>query len=398
MALRASRWIQRQYDEQTGGYRLSPVSPPCLIGSACAVLASETLGCADELPDKSRLAAHILSYQEPDGWFVDPLLRPPQGEQHSEAYMWGHGTFHALMALDALGAKPDHPLEFLDRWRGDGEVYDWIEQLDWSNPWRESNWVEWIGFFLLADAGLSVDDVPIQGSCFPPGFGGLLQWLEDHQDPETGFWGEPPYEDDLRTLHLMAAAYHHYVFFYATDHPIRGLDRIVDQTLALQQVDGLFFPGCPGSNPCVDLDAIDILANMHRLTDYRREDIETSMQRSLLVLLRNQRRDGAFSHCVPPDQSSASRFRLALFSSERSGLGRIAHLFFRRAEEPNTCYAGCSALPFNTRSGDMFAQWFRPLAITIAATVLGPERAPVWWHFGFRKQITQGWWPGEKKH
>jgi hypothetical protein len=42
----------------------------------------------------------------------------------------------------------------------------------------------------------------------------------------------------------------------------------------------------------------------------------------------------------------------------------------------------------------MFSQWFRPLGIALAASVLGEDEAPVWWDFGFRDRITQGWWPG----
>lgn len=309
--------------------------------------------------------------------------------------MRGHATFLAMMALDALGEPACEGLPFLDAWRDDQRVYEWIDRLDWTNPWRGSNWVEWIGYWLLADAGLSAADVPLPQHRYPPGFTGLLQWLEDHQDPETGFWGEPPVSGDQRILHQMAGAYHHYVFYYATGRPIRGIERIVDHTLALQQPDGLFFPDCPGSNPCVDLDAIDILANMHRLADYRRRDIEASMRRAILALLANQRRDGAFAHCVAPDQLHRAPFGIGLLRLGRSAFSRIGRALTGRAETADSCYAGCSGMPFGTRQGDMFSQWFRPLAIALAATVLGPEECPVWWDFGFRRQITQGWWPGQ---
>ena len=403
LAGRAAGWIDRQYDATRSAFRFSPESAPSLVGSACAALAAETLGALGAWSAKRRraVAQGIRRFQRPDGWFEDPLLVPRAGADLDAHYLRGHATFLALMSLDALGEQAVFPLEFLDRWRDDDTVNDWIDKLDWTNPWRESNWVEWIGYWLLRDAGFTVADVPLSRVRWPRGFAGLFAWLRDHQDPTTGMWGTPPRPEPQRTLHLMAGAYHHYVFYYATGTPVPHLEAIVDHCLALQQADGLFLPGVSGGGPCEDLDAIDILANMHRLGDYRRTDIEQALERALGGLCDNPRSDGAFVNRHDPIGSRGRTGWLAEAFSPRASRLRTRAGALKRAlllDQRGPCigYAGSRTLPFHRAGGDMFSQWFRPLAIALAATVLGPDGSPVWWGFGFRDRITQGWWAGDR--
>jgi len=405
VSVKASEWIKRQYTATQGGFRFSPRSPVCLVGSCCAVLAWEILG---KLPNRSHYeieawASYIQSFQRDDGWFEDPYLEPVEGSPLDSAWLRGHATFLAVMALDALGQQPDRPLEFLDKWRDDDYLYNWIDQLDWTNPWTESNRVEWIGYWLLADIGLTVDHVPLKKEQYPPGFGGLMQWLEDHQDPTTGFWGNPPFGGLVRTFHQMAAAYHHYVFYYATGCAIPYKDRIVDHTLALQRPDSLFAPQRMGGGPCEDLDAVDILANMHRLTEYRRNEIELALARALKALLQNQRSAGAFVYGLDGGWLSRLPSLLKTFfrpwypPRPRTRLWALRRYVQATGAGAQQYYLGCPRLPFRAKGGDMFSQWFRPLAIAIAASVLGRNHSPVWWKFGFRRQITQGWWPGDSR-
>lgn len=396
---KARAWVKSQYRPAQDGFQLSPGAPVCLIGTSCAALASEVL---DDLSSWSANAIgkwsdYIRSFQREDGWFQDPHLKPSPGNSLDSDYLRGHATFLALMALDALGQRPRRSLEFLGTWRNDSRLYDWFEQRDWTNPWRESNWVEWIGYWLLVDAGLKADDVPLPRSKWPPGFGGLLAWLEDHQDPTTGFWGDPPYHGLSRTLHMMAAAYHHYVFYYATGREIRYRDRIIDHTLLLQQPDGLFVPGRVGGGPCEDLDAVDILANMHSLTDYRRSDIESALSRAIDALVANQCHSGAFVYSAETNKTNLRSILKASYSrGPRTGLQVLRR--YLNASGVQRFYAGCPNLPFRAGEGDMFSHWFRALAIAIIADLLGPDRSPVWWCFSFRRQITQGWFPSADLH
>jgi hypothetical protein len=195
----------------------------------------------------------------------------------------------------------------------------------------------------------------------------------------------------------MAAAYQHYIFYYATGRPVPYLERIADQTLSLQQPDGLFAPGKAGGEPCQDLDPVDILANVHRQSDYRRADLEAALGRAVVALVANQRPGGAFVYAHENDRTSlGATLGVTLrprwppdLRTRLQALGR----YMKTELGPQKHYAGCVALPFHPGEGDMFSQWFRPLALAIASAVLGLESSPVWCLFGFRRQITQGWWP-----
>ena len=402
LTTRAMEWIARQRDPQSGSFRLAPESPASLIGTACAVLACETLGTLETWPAAWRTAtADVLrSRQRQDGWFHDPHLVAPPGSPLDSQYLAGHATFLTTMALDALGEPAPHRLEFLTQWRDDAALHAWISKLDWSNPWRESNWVEWIGYWLLAEAGKTTHDVPLPRRDWPRGFGGLMRWLDEHQDPETGMWGKPPFSGRQRILHLMAGAYHLCVFYYATGADLPRAKLIVDQVLDLQGPDGLFVPDRAGGGPCEDVDAVDILANLHRLVDYRRADIERALEVGLRALLANQRASGAFVWAYEDlyrwalGRSLRDLLRPWYRPGVRTRLRRVADNVDRARRGEHSSYAGSPGLPFRFMGGDMFSQWFRPLAISTAAVVLGPERSPVWWPFGFRRQIGQGWWPG----
>ena len=393
-------WIDRQGQAARGAFRFSPESAPSLIGTSCAVLAAELFGVLDGWSEtrKRDIAKGLLSHRGPDGWFVDPMLRPNSNATLNGRYLAGHATFLASMALDALRDEDATRFDFIDDgWRDDDALYAWLDQLDWTQPWRESNWVEWIGYSLLADAGVSVADVPLARTAWPAGFAGLMAWLVDHQDRATGMWGAPALPEPFRTLHQMAAAYHHYVFYYGTGTTIPLMDVIVDRTLALQQPDGLFLPAVRGGGPCEDLDAIDILANMHRLADYRRADIEQALRRALTALLRNQRQDGGFVNRSPlrtRRELLGEAFTLNVKPGLRRRLGAIKRTIHQDGQGDRTAYAGCQSMPFYWGGGDMFSQWFRPLSVALAASVLGEDEAPVWWDFGFRDRITQSWWPG----
>ena len=401
LPVKATYWIRQRYDPSQGAFRFSPRSPVCLLGSCCAALACEVLSSFPlwTSTQVEAWASFIQTFQRQDGWFEDPYLQPNAGNALDSDYLRGHATFLAVMALDALGRKPIYRLKFLDRWKDDDQLYEWIDRLEWTNPWRESNWVEWIGYWLLADGQLTSSDVPITRELYPRGFAGLLGWLDDHQDPVTGYWGNPPFEGPQRILCQMAGAYHHYVFYYATNKHIRYVERLVDHTLSLQQLDGLFAPHRVGGGPCEDLDAIDILANMHRLTDYRRDDIEKGLKRALIALLRNQRSNGAFVYAFHSDCSAwiSKSFRTLFCPTYSPGLLKRLQTLRQYVEVAKhgsvDFYGGCQGISFRIKEGDMFSQWFRPLAIAIAASAIGRNRSPVWWPFGFRRQITQGWWP-----
>ena len=396
---RATTWLRAMRGPRPGTYHFGTDAPVCLLGSACAALAAELLDRRRLEYERQDWIAHIGSFQRDDGLFDDPCLRPAADGARGAQYALMHQTFLATMALDALGAAPARPLALLGSWRDDDAVYRWIDQLPWDDPWRDSNWVEWIGYFLLADAGIRSADVPLLRERWPAGFGGLMAWLTEHIDRATGFWGRPALDEPWRSLNLVATAYHHYVFFYATGTPIPALDHVIDTVLALQQPGGLFLPGTTGGDPCADLDAIDVLANATRLIDYRRAAVHEALERAARAILGAQRRNGAFVWSRDPAETPTATQTLGRLLDPRPTVRaheRLRAVQAYRSERlgPRMRYAGAVGLKFRKAGGDLYSHWFRPLALAIAAQVLPAERRPISWDFGFRTQITQGWWPG----
>jgi hypothetical protein len=400
---KAFSWLNTQ-KIKNGQYRFSPLCrQPSLQGTTCTVLAMETLGVLFELDDIERNAcsSYINSFQQKDGWFKDPQLMSTHHKQqtHSKEYWLGHSTFLAQMALDALNTAPRYQFQFLDKWRDDAAVHEFIDSLDWTNPWRESNWVEWLGVWLLWDAGLRPPGT-IPKNKWPQGFGGLIKWLVDNQDPETGYWGNPPGSQQSKRFAMMAGAYHHYLFFYATGTEIPYVDRIIDNTLSLQEPDGLFGNGKVGGGPCEDMDAIDILANMSRLSDHRRKDVQKSLKKASKAILYNQRNNGAFVWRRQPERKIPflKRLRIAFAPRSEKPIGyRMSALTGKlvlETKEYTNYYGTSTELMYNVSKGDVFSMWFRPAALAIASTALGRRHAKIWWDFGFRNQFTQNWWPG----
>ena len=93
------------------------------------------------------------------GLFADPLLQqfPVQSAIHDEEYLLFQMTYFTLHALDALDAEPLHPLSFTDTFLEPHALQHWIDQLDWSNAWLQSNRVMFVMSFLIYRAERQAD-------------------------------------------------------------------------------------------------------------------------------------------------------------------------------------------------------------------------------------------------
>ncbi|MCH8271016.1 MAG: hypothetical protein IH985_07385, partial [Planctomycetes bacterium] len=131
----------------------------------------------------------------------------------------------------------------------------------------------------------------------------------------------------------------------------------------------------------------------------RRGEIEAALRRASLAILAGQRRNGAFvwaresAREAGIAQIAGAVLTSALRGGVREGLRGLRERWRARLGPPMR-YAGRSRLRFRKAGGDMYSHWFRPLALALAAGALPPDGRPVRWDFGFRDQISQGWWPG----
>lgn len=319
-----------------GGFRFAPECPVTVTSTAIGVLLGEGLGALDRQPvARQALAETIQSAQDPDsGLFVEPLSPGVrlEGELHSEEYFHWMTTYFALQALDALGEKPRYALHFLDSFPDRESVRNWLESLDWSNPWRESNRVMQFLAGLLFRLQWGNDPAAAER------YHDVLDWLDEQQDPRTGLWGV---KQGASLLNAVAGAYHFVPFYRYARRPVRGWSKIVDACLELQQEDGLFGPA-PGGGACEDLDVIDLLCNASRATGRLEPEIRQALTRAFWAIWNMQLPEGSFPYACA---EGGARYN---FSSWPATSARV-------------------------NGGDVWATWFRLCALHTIRSLLGDD-------------------------
>ncbi len=339
-----------------GAFRTSLVHDPArwpgvlLPGSYDALMALRLTGGLDRLSPAERDAAarFLKTFRGADGSFRNPQHTPestfkrPEREE-TDRYIQFHLGNYSLGALEALGDAEPPVLDFV-RWALDPAAVDaWLARRDMRDPWLEGNNIVNLASFLLLFARRGgADEAAAHASLRR-----LVDWHHFNQEPATGFWGVGQTHTPAGHLHAMAGATHNFHLFYALGEPIAHHRAIVDYCLTL-----------PTSimSACIDVDAVDILANFLILHDYRRADIRAWLSAKLAAVLAFQGPDGGFSDL-------------------RDGVRRLDG-WIGGYEEPQ----GIS---------NAFGTYFRLIAVAMIATVLWPGRHP--WRF--RRMIGIGYFP-----
>lgn len=274
-----------------GSYRYAKRSKvPILYASIYAVLLKH-LSCGLQnlsQPQKETWGKYINSFQcEGDGLYRDPLLNNAIAESE-DWWGWRHLSAHVVTALTALGAKPKYPFSFLNFIYEPGCAEKWIAAL----PWREkpdfvSNTVMNYGVLLQYErdfqgntkAGYALEEI--------------FAFLDRTQNPETGLWGKQPIHTPQELSVAVQTAYHLWNLYFYDGRPIQYQKHAIDSCLATQNWVGGYGVSL-NSSACEDIDSIDPLCRFYFMTDYRRDDIQRSLEKALPWILVNQMKDGGF--------------------------------------------------------------------------------------------------------
>lgn len=277
----ARRFLRRQ-KHRDGRFSLQHDSPPTLMATCFGGLCQIVLdGWSDHETKDS-----VLSSCNPSGRFVDAELKSHEVNSglHPYEYLADQSHYFAVRYLRACGIVVDRvalPME-MDL----SNPIRWIEGMDWTDPWLESNRI----MFALE----------LLSKCHTTEYGELISWLVDHWDPDTGFWGT-----DRGATHVrgMAGAFHFFGFIADAGRALPPADLVVQSTLALQHSDGSFAPN-GGGNTCLDMDAIDILCFFWpALSESVRHRTRQALLKALEGNFSLQQSDGGFSE----SRSSESR-------------------------------------------------------------------------------------------
>jgi glycosyltransferase involved in cell wall biosynthesis/SAM-dependent methyltransferase len=329
---RSVRWLDSV--RTSGGFSFAPETPQTLIGTCLGILLLESTGQLADIDDLERARwEHTISssQQSVTGLFRDPLLASnPPGVSHDTTYLEWQTTYFAVHALDVLGVRPRHPLSFLLPYAEPNAVEAWLDGLDWSNPWLESNRI----MFLLSAV---IHRVEREGKDEAHVLHRVLDWLDRNQDASTGLWGT---RKGAGALNALAGAYHFIPFYEYVHRPVQSIPRIIDSALDLQNADGLFGPSAKGG-ACEDLDAVDVLATLTKYTAYRRRDVRKALVRAYWAVWNLQNEDGSFPYT---GRDTGEAYKFSSWQPLTAGL----------------------------RSGDVWSTWFRGVLLaTVASTFPG---------------------------
>lgn len=294
-------YIERRKDPQGGPrYRYSSAAGrPTLYSSTYAAMTRSLYNDLGGLADAERRAwvDYLNAHQDDDGLFRDPVIFG-EGWYKDDPFWCGrmHLTCHAIIALTCLGGAAARPFAIVKDFSDTDRLTSWLEARDWGERvgWT-GNEVMNLGTLMQYARDFHNDDRA--GRAVER----LLDWLDTHWlVPETGVWGTLDTSDPIKRSHAVQAAYHWWPLYFYDGRRPPCIERAMDTVLATQNASGGF--GCGVHNPgdpakssaCEDIDSIDPLVRMSRLTDYRKSDIRAALARALPWVLRNQMPDGGF--------------------------------------------------------------------------------------------------------
>lgn len=287
----------------------SMLLPATYNATHCRVL----LGDYDQLSEGNRdaLTGFINGFQQEAGNYRMPQMRKDDIFYPTWEYIDFHTTNYAMGAILSVGGKIGRPLQFAEKYNTLDALEQWLALRNMTDPWSEGNNIVNIAslYFVLRESGDRRMDELIER---------LFDWHEETQDPVTGYWLDKDATPPVHPMVAMAGAAHNFHLYYSLNRPIRYVERIVDHNLS--------FVGDGASSACIDIDVVDILANMYRY-GHRLADIERGLEKKLADLLGFQNADGGFADVCEGDR----RFDGWNSYLEPQGLSNCFATWFRMA-------------------------------------------------------------------
>lgn len=255
----------------------SMLLPATYNATHCRKLLAGYEDLADEQRDE--LAAFMNSFQLENGAYRMPQMRKEDIYYPTWEYINFHTSNYAMGAVLSIGGKMERPLQFVEEYCSLDALSKWLDERDMSDPWKEGNNIVNIAsfFFVMAEQGDERMNPLIEH---------LFEWHEETHDPETGYWLDKEAQPPVHPMVAMAGASHNFHIYFYLNRPLKYVDRIVDHCLSFVK-DGV-------TTACVDIDMVDVLANMWKY-GYRSADIEEGLKKKLVDLLDFQNGDGGFS-------------------------------------------------------------------------------------------------------
>ena len=280
----------RLANEPYGRFRHSEsVKEATLYASVCAALTRHIYGDLDIISpeQKKQWIDYILIHQADDGLFKDKYIANSMAEE-GDGWGWRHLTVHAIMALTALGSVAPKSFQPLDKFKDPHFLIKWLENriVERDLEWDLGNQVQ--NYVVMLQYARDFQGEEWAG----PVVEMILDWLDEAQNPTTGLWNKGPRNPALLCRDVRVA-YHLWLLYFYEGRPIKYADRVIHTCLSTQNEMGGFDVRI-NSSACADIDSIDPLVRLSFHTQYRHDDVISSLQRAIPWVLANMNDDGGF--------------------------------------------------------------------------------------------------------
>ncbi len=284
-------FIKKQNLDDLVKYKYSNSCTSSNIYSSCySVMLLSLFGDLDNLNSSeiNNWIDYFNSFQdEEDGLFYDRSL---YNDIYDEADWWGakHLAAHIISAYNSLKSKPKFQFKFLTKYYGP-KLIAILEKEDWKGFFPHSNDID---NFIMNIGTL----LQYQRDHFGDEKAGetveiLLRYLAERIDPETGLWGSFDKDDSDEVSRAVQFGYHLYILFFYDKKEIMYKEKLIDNILRTPNIFGGFGTKF-NSSACEDIDSIDLLARLNKITSYKNEEIKFALIKALHWVLSNFNEDG----------------------------------------------------------------------------------------------------------
>ncbi len=282
MRLQGSPYGRYRY---AGGQRDS-----VLYASVFAALTRHVYGDLASLTTQQRneWVAYIKAFQSDDGLFRDPEV---DCELAASVDWWGwqHLSFHTVTALSCLGGVADKRFKILEPFKDEAFIDRWFLDLHLTGePSTLTNAHSPLYIVTLLQYARDYQGEQWADSAIRS----IIRLLDLYQDPETGCWCTANGRKELINEGVKIS-YHLWVFYFFDGYPVRCTEAAINSLISTQNSLGGFDKSV-NSSACDDIDSIEPLCRMTKITQYRRSDITDVLQKAVPWILANMNEDGGF--------------------------------------------------------------------------------------------------------
>ena len=263
---------------------------PTLYGSVFACLLFFLLSKDDYLSpeQKNSWADYFDSFQNDEGLFVDSNLLC---ENYYNYEWWGarHLSPIIIICYNYLGRRPQKEFNYIKKYYNPKILREYLNKLEFNEIIHtdSDNAIMNLGVILQYQRDFFYDYNAAETLEI------LFNELEKLVNPKYGSWGYGSDNDMVFLSRTQQFAYHLYPLWIYDNRSIKHVEKLIDLSLQTQTILG-GFGAYINSSACEDIDCIDLLIKLTKVTSYRIDDVKMAMLKALPWVLSNQDEDGGF--------------------------------------------------------------------------------------------------------